>query len=156
MIILDIRTWYNFVDWIVKRKERNIYRYFEMSFSCFRPFGVWGVTISAELLQVKWGKSCIIMNMHFLCCSMLDFMLKSLEYMLWPMLDYHALLLPCLCYCLACDVIVTTQKKALATFVLYLIRTSNNWDSLQLLIKPNSTQYMPDVGLITHLYTSHN
>ena len=33
------------MDWIAKKeRKKKIYRYFEMSFSCFRPFGVWGVT----------------------------------------------------------------------------------------------------------------
>ena len=33
------------MDWIVKKeRKKKIYRYFKMSFSCFRPFGVWGVT----------------------------------------------------------------------------------------------------------------
>ena len=33
--------------WIGLSKERKkkIYRYFEISFSCFGPFGVWGVTV---------------------------------------------------------------------------------------------------------------
>ena len=34
------------MDWIVKKeRKKKIYRYFEMSFSCFRPFGVSGVTL---------------------------------------------------------------------------------------------------------------
>ena len=34
------------MDSIVKKeRKKKIYRYFEMSFSCFRPFGVWGVTL---------------------------------------------------------------------------------------------------------------
>ena len=46
MIILDIRTWYNFcgLDCQKGKKEKKIYRYFEMSFLCFGPFGVWGMT----------------------------------------------------------------------------------------------------------------
>ena len=42
MIILNVVLDMIFVDWIVKKKK--IYRYFEMSFSCFGPFGVWAVT----------------------------------------------------------------------------------------------------------------
>ena len=30
-------------------QKGKIYRYFEMSFSCFRPFGVWGVTSTIPL-----------------------------------------------------------------------------------------------------------
>ena len=51
MIILDIRTWYNFyeLDCQKGKKEKikikiKIYWYFEMSFSCFGPFGIWGMT----------------------------------------------------------------------------------------------------------------
>ena len=40
MLVLDMI----YVDWIVKKKEKKIYKYFEMSFSCLGPFGVWVVT----------------------------------------------------------------------------------------------------------------
>ena len=46
MLVLDMI----YVDWIVKKKKK-IYRYFEMSFSCFGPFGVWGVTKHVQIHQ---------------------------------------------------------------------------------------------------------
>ena len=42
IIIFYIGTWYVFL-WIGLSKRKN----FETSFSCFRPFGVWGVTYIA-------------------------------------------------------------------------------------------------------------
>ena len=52
---LDIILWIG----LSKRKERKNFRYFEMSFSCFKPFGVWGVTPSGAIrsgksFQSKW------------------------------------------------------------------------------------------------------
>ena len=44
MLVLDII----FVDLIVKKE--NIYRYYETLFSCFGPFGVWGVTPLASYI----------------------------------------------------------------------------------------------------------
>ena len=46
MIIIDDDIRYDYVDRIVKRKK--VYKYFEMYFSCFGPFGVWGVTFALQ------------------------------------------------------------------------------------------------------------
>ena len=42
MIILDIRTWYNFVDWIVKkkRKKKKIYKYLRCLSHASNPWGL--------------------------------------------------------------------------------------------------------------------
>ena len=45
MLVLDMI----YVDWIVEKKKK-FYRYMEMSFSCFGPFGVLGVTLVALAL----------------------------------------------------------------------------------------------------------
>ena len=49
MIILDFGIGYDLCGLLCQEKERKkkrkIYKYFEMSFSCFRPFGVWGVIL---------------------------------------------------------------------------------------------------------------
>ena len=44
MIILDVGTWYDFI-WIELSKGTKSTGTFEMFFSCFGPFWVWGVTI---------------------------------------------------------------------------------------------------------------
>ena len=35
-----------------KGKQGKIYMYFETSFSCFGPFGVWGVTVMISELRL--------------------------------------------------------------------------------------------------------
>ena len=46
MIILDIGTGYDLCGLDSQKGEKKkIYRYFEMSFSCFGPFRVWSVTL---------------------------------------------------------------------------------------------------------------
>ena len=54
MLVLDMI----YVDWIVKKRKKKIYRYFEMSFSCFGPFGVWGVTLRVveKVMMTYLGK----------------------------------------------------------------------------------------------------
>ena len=52
MLVLDMI----YVDWIVK-KGKKIYRYFEMSFSCFGPFGVWGMTSFLYMKRILGGES---------------------------------------------------------------------------------------------------
>ena len=58
MLILDIRTWYNFVDWIVKKgkKEKKIYRYLRCLSHASNPlgFGVWHRCRPFFLLISKW------------------------------------------------------------------------------------------------------
>ena len=45
MLVLDML----YLDWIVKKEK--IASTFEMSFSCFGPFEVWGMTISNMVLK---------------------------------------------------------------------------------------------------------
>ena len=80
-----------------------------------------------------------------------------------PFLSLTSSLGPPLCesmqdYWVGSNIICNNPRKTLAIFVLipqkhYL---SYNWGSLQLLIKPNLTQYMLDVGLSTHTYLNTN
>ena len=51
MIILDVGTGYDLCG-LDGQKGKKIYRYFEMSFSCFGPFGVWGVTVMVSKLRL--------------------------------------------------------------------------------------------------------
>ena len=45
MLVLDML----YLDWIVKKEKTT--DTFEMSFSCFGPFEVWGMTISNMILK---------------------------------------------------------------------------------------------------------
>ena len=47
MIILDVGIGYDLcgLDCQKGKKKKKIYKYFEMSFSCFGLLGVWGVTV---------------------------------------------------------------------------------------------------------------
>ena len=58
MLVLDMI----FVDWIVEMEK--FYKYLEMYFSCFGPFGVWGVTVYA-LNKVAIHALHVIM--HYFC-----------------------------------------------------------------------------------------
>ena len=44
------------MDWIVKkeRKKKKNLQVLEVSFSCFKPFGVWGVTWSMYQNDLGW------------------------------------------------------------------------------------------------------
>ena len=44
MLILDVGIRYDLCGLDCQKKKKKIYRYFEMSFSYFGPFRVWGVT----------------------------------------------------------------------------------------------------------------
>ena len=57
-----------FMDWIVKKGKKKIYRYFETYFSCFGPFGVWGVIAITIERNQKIQTLQIIDNMCVCVC----------------------------------------------------------------------------------------
>ena len=60
MIILDVGIGYDLCGLDFKKKKN--YKYFEMSFSCFGLFGVWGMTshVTGKFLSIpKVRKNCV-------------------------------------------------------------------------------------------------
>ena len=51
MIIIYIGTWYDLCG--LDCQKGKIYKYFETSFSCFGPFGVWDVTTKVNAITSK-------------------------------------------------------------------------------------------------------
>ena len=49
MLILDVGTEYDLCG--LDCQKGKIYKYFKMSFSCFGPFGIWGMT---SVLERHW------------------------------------------------------------------------------------------------------
>ena len=65
MIILDVGTWYDLCGLnCQKGKKKKNLQVLETSFSCFGPFGVWGVTVYA-LNKVAIHALHVIM--HYFC-----------------------------------------------------------------------------------------
>ena len=52
MIIRDVGIGYDLCGWDCQKGEKKIYKYFEMSFSCFGPFGVWGMIVMVSKLRL--------------------------------------------------------------------------------------------------------
>ena len=116
MIILNVGTWYDFCGLVCQKWK--IYRYFEMSFSCFRPFGVWGVIVMVLELRL-WFCRLLKIGIDFDLSQSIRGLMNSLFYTFVSASTCYSFLLIYLFYAnlLPCDLLACFLGIGISTLV---------------------------------------